>query len=87
MISKELLEKIGFVWVANSDARVARYELDLDCMDKTHLYYYPDREDFIYDATGLPGIRTNILNDIQLEMYIKTMIEFSSICGEMLPWE
>jgi hypothetical protein len=87
MISKELLKKIGFEWVANSDARVSRYELDLDCMDEKHLYYYPDREDFIYSAEVLPDIRMNILNDIQLEMYIKTMIEFSSICGEMLPWE
>ena len=87
MISKELLKKLGFQWVANIDARVARYELDLDCMDKTHLYYYPDREDFIYDAAGLPDIRMNILNDIQLEMHIKTIIDFSMICGEMLAWE
>jgi hypothetical protein len=83
MISKELLQKLGFVWFQDT----TRYELDLDCMDKTHLYYYPGREDFIYDAAGLPDIRMNILNDIQLEMYIKTMIEFSAICGEMLPWE
>jgi hypothetical protein len=87
MISKELLRKLGFKWVGNDDPRMARYELDLDCMDENHLYYYPDREDFIYDASRLPDIRMNIFNDVQLELYIKTMIEFSMICGEMLPWE
>lgn len=84
MISKELLKKLGFEWVGNDDPRMARYELDLDCMDTIHLKYYPDRSDFIYDVEGLPDIRMNIFNDVQLELYIKTMIEFSMICGEML---
>lgn len=87
MISRELLRKLGFEWVANGDERMDRYELALDCMDEKYLYYYLNREDFIYSVSGLPDIRMNILNDIQLELYIKTMLEFSMICGEILPLE
>lgn len=87
MISKELLKKLGFEWHEAIYPRESHYYFNIDCMDTIHLKYYPDRSDFIYDVEGLPDIRMNIFNDVQLELYIKTMIEFSMICGEMLPWE
>jgi hypothetical protein len=87
MISKELVKKLGFEWHQAVTRRESHYYFDIDCMDAIHLKYYPDRNDFIYSAEGLPDIRMNILNDYQLELYIKTMIDFSSICGQILPWE